>query len=230
MPQQERWIASSQELLAMTAYWSWCWLLKLLHPRPQFQFPGPGAARLLQHVPVALRDGVGIEHGSGPVGGLDTRGAADAAVDHEMRDMDALRRQFARHALRQAAQRELAHRKRRRLRIALDAGGGAGEQDRAVFRRQHSLDRLLRHQEAAEGADADGVCDFRRYQVGKGAARPRAGVIDHDVGGADLALHQPEQALDLFWLGGVAGKGAGAGLVAQRAEFFDLPRGECEAD
>src|SRR5438309_10414600 len=31
---------------------------KLLHPWPQFQLPAPGAARLLQHVPVAQRDRV----------------------------------------------------------------------------------------------------------------------------------------------------------------------------
>src|SRR5437868_8885286 len=53
---------------------------KLLHPRTQFDLPGPGAARLLQHVPVAQRDRVGIEHRVRPVGGLATRSAADAAV------------------------------------------------------------------------------------------------------------------------------------------------------
>ncbi len=36
--------------------------IKLLHPRPQFEFPGPGAARLLQHVPVTLRDRIGVKH------------------------------------------------------------------------------------------------------------------------------------------------------------------------
>src|SRR6195952_3518137 len=59
-------------------------LSKFLHPRPQFQFPGPGAARLLQHVPVTQRNGVGIEQRIRPVGGLAARGAANAAVDDEM--------------------------------------------------------------------------------------------------------------------------------------------------
>src|SRR6476619_7269774 len=86
---------------------------KLLDPRPQFQFPGPGTARLLQHVPVAQRNGIGIEHRIRSVGGLGARGAANAAVDDEMRDVIALRRQFARHALGEAAQRELAHCERR---------------------------------------------------------------------------------------------------------------------
>src|SRR6188472_1738254 len=106
---------------------------ELLDPGPHFHFPGPCAARLLQHVPVAQGNGIGIQHRVRPIGGLAARGAANAAVDDEMRDMNALRRQFARHALRQPAQRELAHREGIGLRIALDAGGRPGEQDRAML-------------------------------------------------------------------------------------------------
>src|SRR5262249_44984852 len=86
---------------------------KLLHPRPQFHFPGPGALRLLQHVPVAQGYRIGIEPGVGAIRWILPRGAADAAVDHKMRDMNALGRQFARQRLREAAQRELAHREGR---------------------------------------------------------------------------------------------------------------------
>ena len=147
-----------------------------------------------------------------------------------MRDMDALRRQFARHALRQPAQRELAHRERRRLRIALDAGGRPGEQDRAMLVRQHSLGRLLRHQKAAEGADRDRLRDIRRHEVGEGAAGASAGVIDDDIRRADLALDQPEQPFDFLRIGGVAGKGPAPGLGAERAELLDFPRGQRDAD
>ena len=69
---------------------------------------------------------------------------ADAAVDDEVRHVDALRLQLARQRLRQAAQRELAHGERRRLRIALHAGRGAGEEDRALTPRHHAPRRLLR--------------------------------------------------------------------------------------
>jgi hypothetical protein len=55
----------------------------------------------------------------------------DAAVDHYVRHVDALRGEFARHALREAAQREFAHGERGRLRIALHACRGAGEYDNA---------------------------------------------------------------------------------------------------
>src|SRR5260370_37112032 len=64
---------------------------KLLHPWPQFQLPGPGAERLLQHVPVAQRNRVGIEHRIRPVGRFGADRAADAAIDHEVRDVNALR-------------------------------------------------------------------------------------------------------------------------------------------
>src|SRR5262245_49870993 len=68
--------------------------LELLHPRPHFDFPAPGTAMLHQGAPVDLGDGVGIEEAVGIVGRIRTLGAANAAVDHEMRDMEALRRQL----------------------------------------------------------------------------------------------------------------------------------------
>jgi hypothetical protein len=61
-------------------------------------------------------------------------------------------------------------------------------------------------------------------------ARPSAGVVDHHVGHADLALNQSEQPLDVVGLGGVAGKGPRPGLGAQRAELFDCARGQRDTD
>ena len=98
----------------------------------------------------------GLPFGSGAVR------TAYAAVDDEMRDVHALRRQFPRHALRQAAQRELAHREGRRVRIALHAGRRAGQQDRPRPARDHVPRRLLRHQETAIGADRDRARDVGR--------------------------------------------------------------------
>ena len=63
-------------------------------------------------------EAIAAETGAAPLVADASNGAA---VDDDMSDMDALRRQFARHALREAAQRELAHRERRRLGIALHA-------------------------------------------------------------------------------------------------------------
>src|SRR5690242_21924053 len=92
---------------------------------------------------ISGRDGGRIEQACGLARRLLPPLALDAAVDDDMCDMYPLRVQLARHALREAAECKLAHRERRRLRIALDAGGGPGEHHAAVLLRQHALDRLL---------------------------------------------------------------------------------------
>src|ERR1017187_9158054 len=65
---------------------------ELLHPRPQLDLVRPGAARLLEHGEISRGDGVGIEQRIRADSRLDTARAPDAAVDHEMRDVNALRR------------------------------------------------------------------------------------------------------------------------------------------
>src|SRR5579863_4708846 len=95
---------------------------KPLDPRAHLYFPRPGATVLLQQAEVSLSDGVRVERTVRPVGRIGSPRAANAAVDHDVGNMDALRRKLARQALRQATQGELAHRERRRLRITLDAG------------------------------------------------------------------------------------------------------------
>jgi hypothetical protein len=47
---------------------------------------------------------------------------------------------------------------------------------------------------------------------------------------ADLALDYAEETLDFLGLGRIAGKGTGAGLGTERAEFFDSARGEGNLD
>src|SRR5580704_19411644 len=149
--------------------------LKRLNPRPQLDLPGPGAARLAVQRQIGLGDRVGVEQ---PVGaalvGAGIRLFGDAAVDHDMADMDVLRLQFAGKALREAAQRELAHRKRRRARVTLDRGAGAGEEDRAVTLLGHALRRLLGDEKPAERGDLDRLLDRRRVQIDDRAARPTA--------------------------------------------------------
>src|SRR5215813_1327335 len=63
-------------------------LSEFFDPRPQLELPGPGAAWLLQYVPVAFRNGVGIEEGIRAIVRLAAHRAADAAVDDEMTDMN----------------------------------------------------------------------------------------------------------------------------------------------
>src|SRR2546425_6797214 len=98
------------------------------------------------------------------------RRLADPAVDDEMRDVDTFRRQLARHALREAAQREFAHREGRRVRVALHARRGAGEENRARAARQHAPCRRLADEKPRESADRQRALDFLRSEerrVGK---------------------------------------------------------------
>ena len=98
-----------------------------------------------------------------------------------MRDVDGLRRELARHALRHPAQRELAHREGCGLGIAFDAGRSAGEKDRAGAFSEHTLHRALSDEEGTEGAYHQRPMDFVRIERREGTSGAGAGVIDHDV-------------------------------------------------
>src|SRR5438128_1161620 len=76
---------------------------EFLHPGPQLDLPRPGAAGLMDEMHVAAGDRVGIERAVRTVARVRPVRAPDAAVDHDMRHMNALRRKLARHALRPPA-------------------------------------------------------------------------------------------------------------------------------
>src|SRR5260370_37258671 len=103
---------------------------EFLGPGPKIEFLGPGAFGLAMHLPIGLRDGSWRQ--ACPLGAL-----ADAAVDHDMGDMDALWPQLARHALGQRSQAELAHGKSRALAAAAQRRRGPGPQHRAAAGSQH---------------------------------------------------------------------------------------------
>src|SRR3974377_1801214 len=119
--------------------------LELLSPGAQLDLLRPGAALLLQHVRVGLRDGVGVEQGVRRITARRAACAAYATVYDEMGNVDTLRRELARHALCQPTQRELAHGEGRRQRIAFPTCRGAGEQARSVPLWQHAFARRMRH-------------------------------------------------------------------------------------
>src|ERR1700735_5466385 len=86
-------------------------LLEGLDPGPQLDLPGPGAARLTVQLQVSLGDRVRVEEAVRPaLIGAWISILGDAAVDHDVADMDVCGLQFACEALRQPAQRELPHR------------------------------------------------------------------------------------------------------------------------
>ena len=151
------------------------------------------------------------------VGRLGAPRIADRAVDHEMRHVDALRLQLARHRLREPAQRELAHREGRGLRIALHARRGAGEEDRAEALREACAAPPAAPTRKPPKALTASVATSAGIEIDKRPAHPAAGVVDDDVGRAEIAAPTiGEKARDLIGVGGVAGKGARAGL-ARRA-------------
>src|SRR5216683_6478917 len=92
---------------------------------------------------------------------LDQRGAPtaqaiaiNAAIHHDMRDMDAEGPVLARHALRDHAQAGLGGREMREPRLAANAGRSAGEDDSAASERHQTARCLAPDNEAAEAADA----------------------------------------------------------------------------
>ena len=151
----------------------------------------------------------GSSSASGLSGSSLTSGAANPAVDDEVRDVDPLRREFAGQALRQSAQREFAHRERRRLRVAFDARRRTRQQDRAVPLGQHPCGGLLRDQKRAERGDLQRALDVGRYQLDEWPARARAGVVDDHVRRAMLTIDVGEQSLHLRLVLSVAARRRG---------------------
>ena len=111
---------------------------------------------LLMQLPVGLGDGLGAQDAVAVLERVALGKVAadelgvDRAVDHHVRDVDALRPELARHALRQRAQRVLGAGEGGEAGAAAHAGGGAGEQDGAAAARHHGLGDLAAHQEAGE--------------------------------------------------------------------------------
>src|SRR5690348_11362671 len=78
--------------------------LPRLNPRPEVELVGPGAALLAMELPVIFGDGIRSENAVALLEGVALRkivadeGGVDGAVDHDMRDMDALGAELAGHA------------------------------------------------------------------------------------------------------------------------------------
>src|SRR6185437_6164385 len=99
------------------------------------------------------------------------------------------------HALRKAAQAEFAHGEGRRARIAFDAGGGAGEEDRAVSSDEHRACRRLRDEKAAVAGHEQRVQHFLGVEFRDGPARTRTWIIDDEIGRTVLVRECREQCL-----------------------------------
>jgi hypothetical protein len=185
------------------------------------------AAVLAVDVEIGLGDGVGLQEAV--VAACGASGIAlllDAAVDDEMGDVDVLRREFPGHALGEATQPELAHGEGCGERIALDAGRGAGEEDRAVAALQHQLRRCLAHQEAAVAGHHQGLLDLDGIELDEGATHAIARVVDDDIGHAEVAHDRGDAGTRVLAAAGIAGVGPRRGLFGQRRDLAGIAGGE----
>src|SRR5262245_43839329 len=89
----------------------------------------------------------------------------DAAIHHDMGDMDAERAIFARHALGDHAQPRLGRGEMGKARLAAEARRGAGEEDGAASPGHEPARRLAPDKESAEAAHPPEILELRRRRL-----------------------------------------------------------------
>ncbi len=191
----------------------------------------PGVARLHVELPVHLGDMVGVQN---PVLLLQSvalgervanEGGVDRAVDDRMRDMDALRPELPRHALRQRPEREFRARKGAEARAPAKACRRAGKDDRALASRHHHARRLASGEEARIGRHLPDLAIDALGHLDNGEIHIGADIEDHDLDGPHLALHRREEVRHLVFLPRVRSEAArlaafGSDLIEQGDKFF----------
>src|SRR6516165_8632911 len=108
--------------------------------------------------------------------------AIDAAVDHDVCDVNAERPVFPSHALRDHPQPRFRSGKLRKARLASQAGRRAGEDDRAAAERNQSARRLAANQKAPIAADAPKLLELLCTQIAEIDALIVARIKDDNVG------------------------------------------------
>ncbi len=197
----------------------------------------PAVAFLRVQIPVSLGDGLRVHELVG-FDGSDRRIAAaradafahelgvDARVDDEMGDVDVLRPQFARHALRDGPKAEFRRGEGGVADAAAQGGSGAGEKDSALPARQHQARRLAAREKAGIAGhlphlaeDALGGVEQRKVHVG-------AGVEDADLQ-RRVRIGFGEEGGDVFLLAGVqrAGLAAAATFLNRGFKLGELVGG-----
>src|SRR5262249_54168302 len=133
--------------------------LERLLERPQVYLLGPGRALLAMDLPVGLGNRLDAEQTVFAALLHDLRPPAaqavpvDAAVDDTVRNVQAERPKFARHALRDHAQPCLGGRKLRKACLAAQTTRRPREDHRAPAERRQSPCRLAPHQETRKATD-----------------------------------------------------------------------------
>src|SRR5262249_22835292 len=128
--------------------------LELLHPGPEVELQRPGASRLPVNLPVGLGDGIRFQQRilRSLARQMSVALGPDLPIDDDVRDVDALGTQLARHRLSQRAQAEFGHREVGETGAAAQRSGGAGEKDGATTGFDHRPRGAPANQEAAKTA------------------------------------------------------------------------------
>ena len=175
---------------------------------------------------IGLGNGVRVEHVVAAIILTAMPRRTDAAINHEMPDMDILRMKFARQRLRQTTKPEFAHGKDRRVGKALYASRRAGEEDAPRSAFQHPPRRLLRHQKGAETGHLDGGAGGCRVKLGDRAGKPRRRVVDNKIGRAGRTIQHHEKPFNILDRNRIAPVQGGACFIGNGAGLFTVAGGK----
>src|SRR5205807_1758694 len=148
----------------------------------------PRAAMLSVQVEIGLGNGVRVEASVGTLRRETLRATGwfvNAAVDHYLGDVDILWLKLPRHTLYQTSQPKLAYGKGWGVRIAFDARGSPGKQNRPVPGFDHPFRGRLSDKESAVASYHDRFAHLFGVQFDDRPANATAGVVDNQIRFAD---------------------------------------------
>src|SRR5205823_8897083 len=121
-------------------------------------------------------------------------------------DVDALRAELARHALREEAQAPFGGVESGEAGAGAQAARRAGEEDRAAAPRQHAPRRLTADEKAAQAALAPGALEILERSLGDRSLSARRGDERHRADRTELRLDALEELYDLRFIREVGGE------------------------
>ena len=205
--------------------------------RPDIRLEGPGGAALMVERHKDLGNALEIDKTAflGTLRGiLRHQGvdflAVDGAVDNHMPDMDAERAKFLGGGLCEVTKATLGGGESGEALAAPHAGGGAGEEQRALTPRAHLIARLAREEKGTEGTDTPATLEEFRRHARHLARHVVARIIDGERDGTDVLGRFPEID-DLRFVRHVAKDGRGlstpgADITRHGFKFFHRAAGD----
>jgi Periplasmic binding protein len=180
--------------------------LPALAKGPQFDIERPRAAMLVCHMPNLVRDRRGLnEKVVWPLRpALPRPLQVDHGVDDNIGDVHAFRTQIARHCLGKYPLRRLGRGETGETRLAPQCRGIPSGNDRALARGDHRRSKSPREVQQAHRIDLKIAVENLRIDLAECAECAADGVVDDDVGIAEIALYRRRHRFDLRRIGHVA--------------------------